>query len=288
MKPLLIPPHIKQAIDKGAVIALSLSGGKDGQAMAMAVMTYLQENNCKNEVIAVHSDLGKVEWEESLPQCEFIANWHNIKLHVVRYPGGLMARMRARLNTLAGKNIPFWPSSEGRYCTSDTKRNPINKLFRKYKFIISAEGLRASESKARAKKQVCSLRTAITSKTYKGLDDIETLNDKDRLAITWYPIHDWLDDDVWETWGSSTEELNHRRKNYQEGDLQNALEDWMFHPAYVYGNERVSCKLCVLASLNDLKNGVKHGRELAEEYAAMEDESGYTFKNGFSIKALLN
>jgi hypothetical protein len=56
---------------------------------------------------------------------------------------------------------------------------------------------------------------------------------------------------------------------------------------YAYGNHRVSCRYCILGSLNDLQVAARHDTDgLLEKLIRMEDHSGFTFKQGFSLKAL--
>lgn len=287
MKSLLVPIHVLKAIEKGAVLALSLSGGKDGQAMARAVVHWLRKNGHNNKVIAVHADLGKVEWKESLPQCRKICAELGIELFVVERKGGLLKRWRDRMMKLLGSGKPFWSSAKQRYCTSDMKRGPINKLLRKYSLVISAEGIRSQESKKRKGKPVCELRKAITSKAYKGLDDVHSpLFGNKRLAITWNAIKDWTIDDVWASYGHTQAELNERRKLYKAGRIGEALKGWSFHPAYVYGNERVSCVLCILGSDNDLENGARHYPEVLDEMIELQDISGFTFREDLDLREL--
>lgn len=60
------------------------------------------------------------------------------------------------------------------------------------------------------------------------------------------------------------------------------------HPAYeVYGNERLSCALCVLACENDIRNGAIARPDLAERYLAVERKSGHTFRYRRSLADIL-
>jgi hypothetical protein len=74
-----------------------------------------------------------------------------------------------------------------------------------------------------------------------------------------------------------------KSKSYECGHEQEALEGWPAHPAYVFGNERVSCALCVLAIDENIRNGAKHHPALYQTYRQMEVDSGFTFKNGRSL-----
>jgi len=60
------------------------------------------------------------------------------------------------------------------------------------------------------------------------------------------------------------------------------------HPAYGFGNERVSCVLCVLATENDLRVGAKHNPEFAKQYLKMEEDMNHKFKSNKTLKTILS
>jgi 3'-phosphoadenosine 5'-phosphosulfate sulfotransferase (PAPS reductase)/FAD synthetase len=272
---------VHKAIAKGAKIYPNISGGKDGQAMVKVLHT----NNISMEGF-IHADLGRIEWHESMQLCEMTAMIYNRPLHIIKRADGrgMIEHWKNRMMQLAGQNKPFWSSSASRYCTSDLKRDPINKFYRNcgHDLIISAEGIRAGESKARAAKNPFEIRWGITSTYYKDMTPEEAIaayKPGKRLAITWYPIFN-----VWNTHDMSSDMLNIARADYKRTGEVPAW--WAFHPAYVYGNERVSCVFCVLGCNSDLRVGAKHRPEVLEELIAMEEESGFTFKKDFSLKQL--
>lgn len=288
---------IQQAINKGAKLYGSISGGKDGQAMAKMLQTWGFELTG-----LIHADLGRVEWKESLYMCEKLSNELNVKLHVVTRRDGLdlMDIWRRRMEQIKAKTLipdeyeqkvrPFWSSSANRYCTSDLKRDPINVFFRNCgnDFVISCEGIRAEESKARAQKNPLEIREKISSSFYKGMtveEAIMNFQPGKRLALTWFPIFNFTTNDVWNSCGVDEEILFYCREHYKQ--TKEVLAVWPFHPAYVYGNERVSCVFCVLGSRNDLAIGAQHRPELLNELIAMEEEGGATFVNKWSLKNLL-
>jgi 3'-phosphoadenosine 5'-phosphosulfate sulfotransferase (PAPS reductase)/FAD synthetase len=290
---------IDLAISKGAAIYASVSGGKDGQAMVRTMV-----NNGVPIAGMIHCDLGRSEWPQSLEMCQKQADEYRLTLHVLhRKDGkGLMEYMQRRMQKLAGTGKPFWPSAKSRYCTSDLKRGPSDHFFRNcgQNLIISAEGIRAQESKKRAKKQPLSIRPGVTSKYYaeaytksngkKGYRHysvekcLEMYNPKHRLVLNWYPVFNMTTDEVWSTYGVNRFDLESYRRLYkQHGYVHHR---WPFHPAYVMGNERVSCRFCVLGSLNDLRNAAREAPELLDEMIEMEEQGCATFKNNFSLKEL--
>jgi 3'-phosphoadenosine 5'-phosphosulfate sulfotransferase (PAPS reductase)/FAD synthetase len=277
---------IKYAIEKGAILVGSVSGGKDGQAMVKTLV-----NNKFPVTLLIHADLGRVEWPDSIKMCKRQSEELNIPLiTVTRHDGlDLLAYWQRRMYKLMSKGKPFWSSAKQRYCTSDLKREPINKYFRSLpsNFIISCEGIRAEESSARAKKSPLSIRKEITSTYYDGMSVIEAIanfNPKKRLALTWYPVFNYTLEDVWLTYGMTMTDAEMARHAYACD--KKVPEWWPFHPAYAFGNDRVSCIFCVLGSINDLKVGAKHNPDLLDEMIHMEDVSDATFRHNWSLRNL--
>lgn len=278
---------ITQAIQKGAVLYPNVSGGKDGQAMVKMLL------NARMPIAGlVHADLGRTEWIESRAMCERIAAEAGVPLHTITRSDGrdMIDHWYARLLKLKGTGQPFWSSSKMRYCTSDMKRDPINRFYRNcgHDFIISCEGIRAQESTARSKKIPLAIRRGMTSTYYAEMSVEEAiLNYKPgkKLALTWYPIFNYSISDVWSMYDMNTKKLEAARWIYQHYGFVSKM--WPFHPAYVYGNERVSCVFCILGCGNDLGVGAKHRPELLDLMISMEEEGNATFKHNFSLKQLL-
>ena len=153
-------------------------------------------------------------------------------------------------------------------------------------------GICRGESARRAKSLPCDIRQRITStaKCYEGVGSIGGLirarQEGRRVALDWNPIVEWSQDDVWQAIGHSLPELRARQRLWRLGLETSALDGWLAHPAYVLGNERLSCALCILASRGDLANGAKHNPRLFSELVAMERESGWTFQHGSSLEGL--
>lgn len=291
--------QVHKAIAKGAKLYSNVSGGKDGQAMTVTMIRHgLPITGL------VHADLGRVEWKESMDMCERMSSTLNIPLHIVKRRDGLdmlaiwtrrMKQLQFPACDLATRKevlvsqAPFWSSSESRYCTSDLKRDPIQVFYNStgQDFIISCEGIRAGESSKRAKKNPFQVNKRASSKIYRGLtaeQAIESFVPGKKLVLTWFPIFNFTTEEVWNSCGNTGEQLVAFRKEYQLTGIVNS--QWNFHPAYVYGNERVSCMLCVLAGENDLRNGAKYNPELYKSMLELERESGFTFRQDFSLASL--
>lgn len=269
MKDILIPPQVRQFVQEGAVLAISISGGKDSQALLRTVMAWYRREGLTNEVFAIHADLGRAEWKETPAFVEKMCQDEGVELVVVhRERGGkvtdMVDRWQERREQLQGTGKPFWSSAKQRYCTSDLKTSPINQHLKQFEKVISIEGVRWQESKARSQKPRVARRSGMV-----------------RKALTWYAIVDFSIDDVWATYDQTVQTYHEAQEYYRL--VGKVPEWWNFHPAYAMGNTRLSCAICVLANNNDFRNGIKHNPELAYTLSQMEEESGFTFRQGKSI-----
>ena len=139
------------------------------------------------------------------------------------------------------------------YADTDCKRAAVDKAVREHTGnILVVTGERREESRKRA--------------LLEETGPLSRLSTKDRIVTSFRPMLGFTEQDVWRIIGASG--LRH-------------------HPAYDYGNERVSCALCVLASENDLRIGAEHHPDLAERYLRMEKKIGHTFRSGKRLKDIL-
>lgn len=287
VKALAIPAPVDQALREGAALSVSISGGKDSQAMLTALVREYRRREWPGDIYAIHADLGRAEWRETPVEVERQCRSLGVRLVVVRRTkGDLISRWRDRMEKTAGTDRPFWSSAANRYCTSDLKRAPINKHLRGHEHVVCAMGLRAQESTARAKKDQCGVRSKITTKRLKRVTPNEALDrwgQGGRLALDWLPILDWTEAEVWGALGSSLDDLERRRTLHRLGAEREALEGWDSHPAYVWGNDRLSCAICILGSRGDLVNGARHRPETWRLMYEMEEESGWTFRQDVSL-----
>lgn len=112
---------IDDLIARGAMFYVSHSGGKDSQAMYGALASIVPTD----QIVVVHADLGKIEW--SGVQDHIVATIEH-ELNVVRAGKTFFDMVRHMARTRP--DVPAWPSSATRQCTSDLKRGPIHKLIR--------------------------------------------------------------------------------------------------------------------------------------------------------------
>ena len=147
-----------------------------------------------------------------------------------------------------------FPSPNQRQCTSDLKRNPIETWIRrnvKDPVVINCLGLRAAESPARAKKRRLSRNKGQTNSR--------------RTVWDWLPIHDWSDELV---------------RDYIAGRCL------PLHPVYQYLS-RFSCQVCIYMGDHDLRAVAAHNRPALERIAALEEEIGFTMREGKPMRYFL-
>jgi 3'-phosphoadenosine 5'-phosphosulfate sulfotransferase (PAPS reductase)/FAD synthetase len=292
-----VPAVIDAALRDGADMAWSLSGGKDSQALVIVGAAWFRAQGYPGRQYVIHADLGRAEWPQTPAFVQQIAEQAGVPLIITRRTGGdLIQRIEQEIERLAGTNRQVWPSSGARYCTSDLKRGPLNRAQRTLsEVVICAQGNRFQESPGRAKQPVVEVDKGITAtsiepaKNLKGMPPDEALAARQpgqRLALNWHAIASYTIDQVWEACGTSTADLQLRRALYQAGQHEEALEGWPCHPAYVFGNERLSCAFCVLGSKGDLLNGAQHNPELYAHLIKLEIVGGATFKNKWSLTEL--
>jgi 3'-phosphoadenosine 5'-phosphosulfate sulfotransferase (PAPS reductase)/FAD synthetase len=256
----LVTPEITSAIEAGAAVAIGVSGGKDSAVTALATIDYLEDLGHRGPRVLIHSDLGRVEWRQSLPACHRLADRLGLELIVVRREtGDLLDRWRSRWENNVRryaelscvKLILPWSTASMRFCTSELKTSIICRaLVQRFagQTILSAIGIRRQESPNRAKAPVAKPqpKLASVSRRTQGLD--------------WHPILDWTAHDVF-------------------GYLEE--RGFALHEAYtVYGSSRVSCCFCVLSSQRDLAAATR----CAENQAVYRDLVGLEAASTFPFQ----
>ena len=234
-------PEIKAQLDQGALFVVNHSGGKDSQAM----MIHVQKQVPREHLLVVHATLGRFEWPLALEHAQQQADDANVEFMVAEAGKTFFEMVERRFEKRP--ESPCWPSSSTRQCTSDLKRNPIQKLVRHYMKAhgftnaVNCLGLRAQESASRAKKSCFQCN--------------KTLSKAGRIVDDWLPIHKLSTQQVIQTVKDNGQHL---------------------HYAYEKGNDRLSCKLCIFANSKDLQNGANEDPELYIEYCQREVDTGYT------------
>lgn len=252
-------PQVDVALAGNAPVYVGVSGGKDSQALAYRVQTHLDHMAHAGPRALIHSDLGRIEWRDSAPVCERLAERLGWELLTVRRPAGDMldrwlSRWAAnveRYRTLSCvKLIMPWSSASHRFCTSELKSQIISRAIRARHPVgpvVSAVGLRWDESPARRRQPV--------AKPDAGLTRVRG------VGLSWHAVIHWSRQDV----------LDYI-----------AQRGGVLHEAYrIYGSSRVSCAFCVLASRGDLQAAARceDNAAIYRELVRLEVRSSFSFQS---------
>lgn len=191
---------VRQRVKDGATLVVGLSGGKD----SVSVCLLLKELNLP--FVAIFTD---TEWEAGVTYSyiEWFCKGHGIELlrTTSETYNGLMDLIQRR---------GCFPKMKRRFCTEELKEMPIAEVLSKMGDVISVAGIRAEESKQRAKMQ-----------TWVEHDD--------RFGCSvWHPIFTWTYED--------TIAMHHRHHTKP-------------NPLYLLGAERVGCFPCVFGKKSELR-----------------------------------
>lgn len=255
-------PEVDAALSMGAPVAIGVSGGKDSCALGFNVVDYLDQIGHRGPRILIHADLGRVEWKDSAPTCERLAERLGLELVTVRRGAGdMMDRWLTRWsNNVARyealecvKLILPWSTASMRFCTSELKTAVIcRELVRRFpgQHILSAVGIRGQESPGRAKAPIASAQTKLRSVLHRT------------TGVNWNAIHHLREDEVYALL---------------------AGRGFRLHEAYTtWGSSRVSCAFCILGSRDDIAAaaGCPDHADLYREMVGLEVASTFAFQEG--------
>lgn len=230
--PVSVTDDVLKLLSNNPVVAIGVSGGKDSSAVAVRTQRFLKEIGHCGEVVLIHSDLGRIEWRDSLPSCQRLADQLGLELIVVRrQQGDMIDRWRERWNRNVDRYAKLscvqlilpWSTPRMRFCTSDLKMQVIcQELVRRFpgRVILSVSGIRREESSKRALAPVLRPQPLLCRSKSRT------------IGFDWHGILDWTLAQVL-------------------AFLQS--EGSALHEAYTrYHTSRVSCCFCILASRRDL------------------------------------
>ena len=251
------------------VIVINTSGGKDSQAILDYVTELATEAGVRDRIVAVHCDLGRVEWKGTKELAEAQVAHYGHRFEAV-------SRDRDLLHQIEFERGKF-PDRARRFCTSDQKTSQVmvlhtrlardlreggydvvdGKIIRRPGLyrpirILDCLGMRAQESPERAKKAMFGLKAKKSS--------------GNKHVYEWLPIHQWRTEDVWARIKASG--VPH-------------------HFAYDLGMPRLSCCFCVFSTRSALTLAAQHNPELAAEYVAIEARIGHKFHPNFTIAEIV-
>jgi 3'-phosphoadenosine 5'-phosphosulfate sulfotransferase (PAPS reductase)/FAD synthetase len=240
-------------LHKYDLIIVNSSGGKDSLAAILQIVLMAEEQDYdKDKIVISHQDLGDMEWPGTKELVQKQADHFGLEAYYSKRKD-----KNGKEETLLEyvERRGKWPSNKQRYCTSDFKRGPGARIVTQLTkgcgvcSVLYVFGFRAEESPARAKKD-----------EYKFNDKLSSLN---RSVYDYLPIHDWSEKKVWE--------MIHKHR-------------LPYHPAYDLGMPRLSCMFCIFAPLEALVIAGRENPALLDEYIAVEERIGHTFRDKFSLK----
>lgn len=253
-----VTSEVAQLLANDCVVAVGVSGGKDSDACAIATDRHLRAIGHAGPRVLVHADLGRVEWRDSLRNCERLARHLGWELIIVqRKAGDLLARWHSRwANSVARyvelscvKLILPWSTPSMRFCTSELKVDQITSALKKRfpgQHIINVSGIRRQESPTRAKMPVAA--------------PLAKLQRRGSAGMAWNAIIEWPLQDVLHAIRDAGLEL---------------------HEAYtLYGASRVSCVFCIMSSQRDLQAAVacEDNHDVYRAMVELEADSTFAFQ----------
>lgn len=225
---------VRDLIARGALFVINDSAGKDSQALKIRLRALVPAS----QLVIVHAVLPEVEWD-------------GVPDHVERYAGDVPVIYAHATKTLFEmvEHRQMFPSPANRQCTSDLKRNPIEREIRRYLkahpefggLVVNCMGMRAEESTGRSKLATFKL-NAGNSKAGREWYD-------------WLPIHDLTEVEVFAMIADAGQEP---------------------HWAYAAGMTRLSCCFCIMASQADLTTAARLKPDLYRRYVETEQRLGFT------------
>lgn len=259
-----LTPQIEALIASNCVVAIGVSGGKDSDACAIATVRHLDSVGHTGPRVLIHSDLGRVEWLDSLPSCERLAARLGMELMVVRRKAGdMLARWQVRWHNNVERYTDLscvrlvlpWSTPSLRFCTSELKGAVISSELRKRfptQDIVSVTGIRREESANRSRMPVSAVDARLVRKGRAG--------SKGAAGMVWNSVIEWPIQDVLST--------------IKDAGLQ-------LHEAYTrYGASRVSCAYCIMSSAADMQaaSSCPDNQELFLQMVELEVASTFGFQ----------
>lgn len=229
--------QIQTLIERGALFVVNHSGGKDSQAMYLALRNIVPAE----QLVIVHADLGvDVEWEGAVDHIRATTNGEPLRICSSR-------RTLIQMITERG----MFPSPSQRQCTSDLKRGPIERTIRgicaerkaaghpAWGLVVNCMGMRAAESSGRAKLKAFKLS--------------EGNSKAGREWYDWLPIHELSTEQVFERIAAAGQKP---------------------HWVYAAGMSRFSCRFCIMSNKADLTTAAKLAPRNYAQYVELERSTG--------------
>lgn len=232
---------VRDLVAHGALFFLNDSGGKDSQAQRIRVLQVVP----REQLVVMHATLGDVEWPGALEHARDGAERAGVPFVVAAARKSFFELVEHRARTYP--HAPAFPQPGNRQCTSDLKRDPLTREARRIArargatLLVTCLGLRADES-AKRRARAPLVRSARNSKG-------------GRSWYEWLPVHHLTTPQVFAT-------------------IREAGE--VPHPAYAWGNARLSCMFCIIGCAADARHAAIRNPDLYARYIELETRTGHT------------
>lgn len=221
-------------------ILISVSGGKDSHAMLFLVRDLADRQGVPREkLLAMYADTG-MEWHNAGDHVQALCKAAGVELKIVYPVRPMIEKVRFRLSRTCGKN-PF-PSQFCRWCTSEQKKHPMDKIINKFSGkLLKVTGERWEESVARSElPEFCT---------------VPRVTCKARRVFGWRPMLAFKEADIW----AMVRETGVPR-----------------HVCYDMGCDRLGCAGCIFNSDHQVKIEMRENPHIFEAIDRLETEIGYT------------
>lgn len=225
-------------------IFISVSGGKDSHAMLFLVRDLADRQGVPREkLLAMYADTG-MEWHNAGEHVQALCKAAGVELVTV-YPVRPMIekiRFRAERIKASGKDSAAFPSLACRWCTSEQKVAPMDKVINKFSGkLLKVTGERWEGSAARSElPEFCTV-PRVTCKT--------------RRVFGWRPMLAFKEADIW----AMVRETGVPR-----------------HVCYDMGCDRLGCAGCIFNNDRQVKIEMRENPGIFEAIDRLETELGYT------------
>lgn len=257
--------EIERWINQGALFFCNHSGGKDAQAMYLALRKIVP----KEQLIVLHVKIGDQQWRNTFSHIQNTVDGDCVLLQSEKDIFDII------------KHRGMFPSPKHNQCHTDLKIRVLEKEVRRVmkergaKLAINCSGLRPKDQKYyRVNKRLSLFNKKSVPKHNqfialgdKNVDDYDSPNFNKRVVYDFFPLVNISDEESF-----SIIERNGQVPHY----------------AYDLGVKKLSCHFCIRGSKNDLTISAKERPELLERFLQAERETNHTmFYSNFEPISLL-
>ena len=122
-----VPEFIRSLMEQGAALSVSISGGKDSDAMLRFLAKLYQANGWKGGLSALFCELGRIEWLGVIEHIQKLTRDLSVPLVRLLPKRSMIKEWQHRYETIISKqeSKPFWSSAAARYCTKHERHSQL-------------------------------------------------------------------------------------------------------------------------------------------------------------------